>query len=85
MPAGQTTLDGARPQSSHMSDPMMAEGTMKVDEDGTLSPEEHINNAVAAQPANGTGATNGNSGLVFEHYAPNGDRNPEEVDDVEMT
>ena len=63
----------------------MGEGIAEVDEDGTMSPEEHPSRPVTAQSASGNGATNGNAGLVFEHYAPNGDSKPEESDDLEMT
>ncbi|MCJ1436546.1 hypothetical protein MMC27_005925 [Xylographa pallens] len=81
--AGQTTLDGTDPHPDQ--DPAMGEGITEVDEDGTLSPEDHTSRPVTAQSASGSGATNGNAELVFEHYAPNGDSKPEESDDVEMT
>ncbi|MCJ1390663.1 hypothetical protein MMC18_003524 [Xylographa bjoerkii] len=81
--AGQTTLDDTNPHSGQ--DQVMAEGITEVDEDGTLSPEEHTSRPATAQSASGSGAANGNPGLVFEHYAPNGDSKPEESDDVEMT
>ncbi|MCJ1378537.1 hypothetical protein MMC17_001636 [Xylographa soralifera] len=81
--AGQTTLDGTDPHAGQ--DQAMGEGIAEVDEDGTLSPEEHTSRPITAQSASGSGATNGNAGLVFEHYAPNGDSKPEESNDVEMT
>ncbi|MCJ1399888.1 hypothetical protein MMC11_003091 [Xylographa trunciseda] len=80
--AGQTTLDGTNPHPGN--DQVTAEGITEVDEDGTLSPEEHTSRPATTQPASESGATNGNTGLVFEHYAPNGDSKPEESDDVEM-
>ena len=81
--AGQTTLDGTDPHPD--PDPAMGEGITEVDEDGTLSPEDHASRPVIEQPASGSGAPNGNADLVFEHYAPNGDSKPEGSDDVEMT
>ncbi|MCJ1283318.1 hypothetical protein MMC26_002646 [Xylographa opegraphella] len=80
---GQTTLDGTDPLPG--DDHPMGEVVPEVDEDGILSSEEHPSRPVIAQSASESEATNGTSGLVSEHHAPNGDGRPEESDDIEMT
>ncbi|KAK3174565.1 hypothetical protein OEA41_001811 [Lepraria neglecta] len=76
---GQTTLDGSRPlpqRPAQMADPQRA--TM---DDGNMSDGTIDEPSVAqTQPAR----VNGNAGLVFEHYEPNGTTRRDESGDVEM-
>ncbi|KAL2051659.1 hypothetical protein ABVK25_008073 [Lepraria finkii] len=76
---GQTTLDGSHPllqRPAQMADPQRAamdDGNMS---DGTIDEPS----VAQTQPAR----VNGNAGLVFEHYEPNGTTRQNESGDVEM-
>ncbi|MCJ1472327.1 hypothetical protein MMC13_000974 [Lambiella insularis] len=79
LPAGQTTINGTRPQPRSTSERVNSEETT-VDDDATMSPEEHTSRPVAAE------SVNGNSSLVFEHYNPKaGSYSDGANDDIEMS
>ena len=84
LPAGQTTLDRARPRTSHVDEQMHAEDEIAYD-NNISSPNEYMSHTVTAPSANGASNSHGNGTLVFEHYAPNGVSRHDGSDDVEMT
>lgn len=76
LPAGQTTLDGTRPRTSHVG---IEIDNPEIDPGSQAGPSTQEGaNEVRDTPVNGTG-------LVFEHYVPNGDAQDQDRDgDVEM-
>ena len=83
LPAGQTTLDGTRPQSSHVSEQVDVDESMLDDEEAEML-DHHAAQSLTAQITNGGPQTASNGRLVFEHYEPNSGQLQDEYGEVDM-
>ena len=83
LPVGQTTLDGIRPESSHISEQADVDESMLDDEEAEML-DHQTAQTVTAQTTNGGPQTSSNSGLVFEHYEPNGGELQDESEEMDM-
>ena len=78
---GQTTIDGSRPLPQRpVHIPNAHRNTM---DDANMS-DATIDEAPTAQNRHESVKVNGNAGLVFEHYEPNGTSRRDGSGDVEM-
>lgn len=78
---GQTTLDGSRKLPQRPLEP--AEPQLDATEDANMS-EGTVDEQSTEMQRPGSSKTNGNAGLVFEHYEPNGNTKRDGTEDVEM-
>ena len=83
LPVGQTTLDGTRPQSSHLSEQADVDESMLDDEEGEML-DHPAAQSFTAQTTNGDLQTTSNGRLVFEHYEPDGGELHDESGEVTM-